>query len=392
MNDVSSIAIEYRPGEYRAAAIDTAGRVMEFRVERMHDQSLVGGIYLGRVSAVRNEIGAAFVDLGRGDDAFLNLHSFRKNTPVDIRGTVIIEGAAILVQVDRDPTPGKGARLTLKTDIVDLPESTPCPSVIAAAPSLPVRALHDWLTPETRQVIVDDARTVADIRVLTAEHDNVEIVHATKDSAFATAGIDEIFDDQLSPVVKLPGGGSLIIERTSAMTTIDVNVGQGMDGTASRAALQTNLEAATAIADTLRLRNIGGLMAVDFLKMDAKADNEQVVAALRGALSNDPAQVQTSGMSAFGVIEIARRQVSASITATFLQTQLVPSPTTLALDALHDVRKRRGTSATITAALDVIAQLKGPLKNVKTELEAELGFVIQLDASPDQANDTYRVS
>lgn len=392
MTDVVTIAIEYRPGEYRAAAIDADGRVLEFRVERAHERSLVGGIYLGRVSGVRNEIGAAFVDLGRGDDAFLNLHSFRKNSPIDILGTEIVEGAEILVQVDRDPTPGKGARLTLKADITELPPNAACPSVIVEPPSLSICAMRDWMTPNTLKIIVDDARTVAEIRPFLGNQDSIEIDKVTSESAFEAAGIEEVFEDQLSPFVKLPGGGSIIIERTRAMTTIDVNVGQGVDGNASRAALQTNVEAAAVIANALRLRNIGGLIAVDFLKMNSKTDNEKIVSALRDALADDPAQAQTSGMSAFGIIEIARRQVSVSISETFMQTQHVVTPITLALDALYDIRKRRGTSATLTAPRNVIAQLKGPLKTVKTELEAELGFVIQLDTSSDSAKNIYSVT
>ena len=73
MTDAATIAIEYRPGEWRAAAIDADGKVVEFRVERAQGQSLVGGVYMGRVRAVRSEINAAFVDIGQSQDAFLNL-------------------------------------------------------------------------------------------------------------------------------------------------------------------------------------------------------------------------------------------------------------------------------------------------------------------------------
>ncbi len=134
------------------------------------------------------------------------------------------------------------------------------------------------------------------------------------------------------------------------------------------------MEAVEAIARALRLRNIGGLIAVDFLKMSAKSDNEKIVSALREALADDPAQADTSKMSGFGIVEIARRQISASIPETFMQTQLMPSPFTQALEALNDIRKRRGTSATITGSHDVIAALKGPLKDAKKALESELGF------------------
>ncbi len=110
MTSIRTIAIEYRPGEVRAAAIDAKGDVIEFRVERTHDRSLVGGIYLGRVLAVRDEVGAAFVDIGVERDAFLNLHRIKKNGDrrQDSLGTEIVEGAAILVRVGSGYPIGQG--------------------------------------------------------------------------------------------------------------------------------------------------------------------------------------------------------------------------------------------------------------------------------------------
>ena len=389
MDFVRTIAIEYRPGEVRAAAIDAHGDVIEFRVERTHDRSLVGGVYLGRVIAVREEIGAAFVDIGVGRDAFLNLHRIKKNGDrrQDCHGTEIVEGAAIVVCVDRDAQLGKGARLTTKLDPIDIPDNLKCPSILFEPPNLAVVAVRDWSGPDTERVIVDDAWVAADVRAqIQGEVPEVVVLH--NEQSFDEMGVSEVFDAQLSPVVAMPNGGTIIIERTSAMTTIDVNVGQGMEGNAERAALQTNLEAVHVIARALRLRNIGGLIAVDFLKMSAKSDNEKILTALREALADDPAQSDTSKMSGFGIVEIARRQISASIQDIFLQTQLVPTPSTLGLEALNEIRKRRGASAIITGSHDVIAALKGPLQSTKAALESELGFVIQLETSPDSGNVT----
>ncbi len=393
MASVKTIAIEYRPGEIRAAAIDVNGEVIEFQVERTHDRSLVGGIYVGRVLAVRDEIGAAFVDIGVGRDAFLNLHRIKKTDDrhQDSLGTVIVEGAAILVRVDRDAELDKGARLTTKVDPLEIPDNLKCPSILFEPPNLVVRVIRGWSGPDTERVIVDEARVAADVRAHILD-DVPEIVVLHNGQSFDEMGIADVFEAQLSPNVLLPNGGMIILERTSAMTTIDVNVRQGMEGNLERAALQTNMEAVHAIARALRLRNIGGLIAVDFLKMSSKADNEITISALREALADDPVQAETSKMSGFGIVEIARRQISASISEMFLQTQSVPSPSTLALEALNDIRKRRGTSATITGSHDVIAALKGPLKDAKVALESELGFVIQLETSPDSGNVKYTVT
>lgn len=398
MTSIARIAIEYRPGEWRAAAIDADGRVVEFRVERTHNQSLVGGVYLGRVRAVRSEINAAFVDIGHPQDAFLNIRRGKAGEPArDSLGVEIVEGAAILVQTNRDATTDKGARLTLHTtaEIGDRAAGAPCPTCLVDPPALPVRVIRDWHTSDVRQIVVDDSKTLTEVRTALGEQkedDQPEIELVQGMTAFEAMGVAEFFEDQLSPVVRLPGGGSIIIEHTSAMTTIDVNVGQGQEANAARLAMSTNIEAVTATAEALRLRGIGGLIAIDFLKMTARADNERIVQSLRDALVDDPVKSHTTNMSAFGIVEIARNRTSDSLAATYLQTRSTPSPTTLALNALYDVRKRRGASATITAPRDVIAELKGPLKPAMTEIEAELGFVIQLETSPDTAGTTYSVA
>lgn len=398
MTDVATIAIEYRPGEWRAAAINADGRVIEFRVERAQGQSLVGGVYMGRVRAIRSEINAAFIDIGQPQDAFLNLRRGKRGEPaIDGLGVEIIEGAAILVQVNRDATPDKGARLTLHTtaEIDEPAKDAPCPTCLVDPPALPIRLIRDWYTPGTHQIVVDDTKTLAMVRAAlrnAKEDDQPEIELTQGMTAFEATGIAEFFEDQLSPVIRLPGGGTIIIEHTSAMTTVDVNVGQGQEANAARLAMSTNIEAATATAEALRLRGIGGLIAIDFLKMTARADNEKIVQALRDALANDSVKSHTTAMSAFGIVEIARQQTSDSLGATYLQARSAHTPTTLALNALYDVRKARGTSATITASRDVIAQLKGPLKTAKTEIEAELGFVIRLEISPDPTDTIYSVA
>ena len=114
MSSAARIVIDTRPGEIRAAVLDGSNNPIAFRIERATSQSLVGGIYLGRVLKVRPEIGAAFIDIGVGMDGFLNL----KGIDTDACGTRIAEGAAILVQLTRDAEPGKGPALAVNIDFV----------------------------------------------------------------------------------------------------------------------------------------------------------------------------------------------------------------------------------------------------------------------------------
>lgn len=402
MTGIATIAVEHRPGEYRAAAVDAAGQVLEFRVERTHVRSQVGAVFLGRARAVRPEIGAAFVDIGQDQDAFLNIPKTKNDSgkAEDSLGTEIVEGAAILVQVNRDSAAGKGARLTLniRPSIDNVPVvHTSCPTCVLPPPGLPIRVIQEWVSPTTNRILLDDVRVMTDVRgqlssFLSGDQPQIEIGIAHDGAAFECLGIDDVFEQQLDPCIRLPGGGSVIIEHTSAMTTIDVNVGQGQEGTAERLTVQTNIEAVNTIAEALRLRGVGGLIAIDFLKMKSKKDNDKIVQAFRTALSNDPANPQMTGMSAFGIVEVARRRSSGALSEVYLKSLSVPSPETVALNALFDISRRRGTSATITASREVIAELNGPLKPAKTELEADLGFAIQLNASPDGADGTYSLT
>jgi ribonuclease G len=111
--------------------------------------------------------------------------------------------------------------------------------------------------------------------------------------------IEDLFD----PYVLLPGGGSLIIQDTAALTAIDINRGADKNGNA-----QINLEAAKEIARQIRLRNAGGIIVADFLKMQSKKDEKALIETLQQAIMDDPCTVQIHGMTALGLCEITRKR------------------------------------------------------------------------------------
>ncbi len=115
----------------------------------------------------------------------------------------------------------------------------------------------------------------------------------------------------LEPTVPLPGGGFLIVDEGEALTAFDVNTGGGEGGMqreGGRPIVETNLEAAGIVADELRLRNIGGIVVIDFVNMAMRADRRRVVDALAGALANDPTPTRIGAISSLGLVELTRQR------------------------------------------------------------------------------------
>ena len=118
----------------------------------------------------------------------------------------------------------------------------------------------------------------------------------------------------------LPGGGCLVIEETEALTAVDVNYMPSSAESRDRAALRANLEAAAELPRQLRLRNIGGLVVMDLIGMKRQQHRQEVLAALRAAARDDPASVRVSGISPFGLVEIARARHGPSLRAQLTDT------------------------------------------------------------------------
>ncbi|AWB08307.1 ribonuclease E (plasmid) [Azospirillum humicireducens] len=124
--------------------------------------------------------------------------------------------------------------------------------------------------------------------------------HRAAQRLFDLRDLDSAIAELLDIRVPLPLGGSLVIERTEALTVVDVNAGERGNP------VEVNLDAATEIARQLRLRNVGGIVVVDFVNMRGRGDAERVLAALSHAVESDPVQTQVYGMSKLGLVELTR--------------------------------------------------------------------------------------
>ncbi|MGH9074920.1 MAG: ribonuclease E/G, partial [Acidimicrobiales bacterium] len=133
--------------------------------------------------------------------------------------------------------------------------------------------------------------------------------------------VHEQLHKALDRKVWLPSGGSLIIERTEALTVIDVNTGKNV-GTSNleETVFRNNLEAAEEIARQLRLRDIGGIIVIDFIDMEIRANRHEVVGAFREALARDKTRTQAFDISELGLVEMTRKRVSEGLVEAMSET------------------------------------------------------------------------
>ena len=183
---------------------------------------------------------------------------------------------------------------------------------------LPIRMLRDLLTPDVGEVVIDDAAAWQEMTAFTArfapEFTDRTRHYTEATPLFAQYGIEEAIERALLPKVPLKSGGFLIIEQTEALVSVDVNTG-GYVGTRSleQTVLRTNIEAAHTVARQLRLRNLGGIIVIDFIDMVDNDHKQQVLAALQTALDCDPAKSSVGAVSPLGLVEVTRKRTRESL-------------------------------------------------------------------------------
>ena len=230
------------------------------------------------------------------------------------------------------------------------------PSFIFDDLDLVLRSLRDMVGASTATVWIDDAgeqdRVETFVRRFHPEARPQVRLHEGPRSLFDSQGLDRWVREAVEPRVRLNGGGELVISRTEAMTVVDVNSARqvGQESLAA-ALLALNIEAAKAIAQQLRLRNIGGLVIVDFVDMGRSEDKRALEAAFDAELSRDRARVRMGKLNEFGTIQLTRKRVRESVYERMTETcptctgrGYVRSSSDLAIEALGKLR------ATVRAA------------------------------------------
>jgi ribonuclease E len=192
-------------------------------------------------------------------------------------------------------------------------------------PELAIRVIREEFTKEYRGVIIDDfdlyREVKAYVEAITPElADRVEH-YSDPLPIFERFHVHEQLHKALDRKVWLPSGGSIIIERTEALTVIDVNTGKNVGrSNLEETVYRNNLEAAEEVARQLRLRDIGGIIVIDFIDMEIKKNREDVLRTFRDALARDKTRTQVFDISELGLVEMTRKRVSEGLVESFSQT------------------------------------------------------------------------
>ncbi|MCK0505635.1 Rne/Rng family ribonuclease [Aromatoleum anaerobium] len=193
--------------------------------------------------------------------------------------------------------------------------------------SLVIRAIRDYFQPEIGEILIDTDDVYEQARQFMSHvmPANVNRVKRYSDDVplFSRFQIEHQIESAYSRQVTLPSGGAVVIDHTEALVSIDVNSGRSTKGAdIEETAFRTNLEAAEEIARQLRLRDLGGLIVIDFIDMESQKNQREVEGLLRDALRHDRARVQTGKISRFGLLELSRQRLRPALA----ETSYIPCP------------------------------------------------------------------
>ena len=199
------------------------------------------------------------------------------------------------------------------------------PALLHREPELAVRVIREEFNADYRGVVIDDERLHREVRDYVAAFnpelaDRIEYYDTASEgiSLFERHHVHEQVHKALDRKVWLPSGGSLIIEHTEALTVIDVNTGKNVGkNNLEDTVFANNMEAAEEIAKQLRLRDIGGIIVIDFIDMEVKGNRAKVVESFRSALSRDKTRTQVFDISELGLVEMTRKRIGEGLLTEF---------------------------------------------------------------------------
>ena len=217
-------------------------------------------------------------------------------------------------------------RLLSQWDQIEaLANSAQAPALLYREPDMAVRVIREEFNDNYRSVVIDDEALFNDVHdyvssISPALADRIEFYNRDTEplSIFERHHVHEQVHKALDRKVWLPSGGSLIIEHTEALTVIDVNTGKNVGSKSlEETVYRNNLEAAVEIAKQLRLRDIGGIIVIDFIDMEIKGNRDDVVRVFRDALARDKTRTQVFDISELGLVEMTRKRIGEGLLESF---------------------------------------------------------------------------
>ncbi|MCD9032031.1 Rne/Rng family ribonuclease [Luteimonas sp. Y-2-2-4F] len=208
--------------------------------------------------------------------------------------------------------------LSIWRAIAEAALSKPAPFLIYQESRLITRALRDYMRADIGEILVDTPEMYSEALEFVEQvmpHNKRKLKHYTDDTPlFNRFQIESQIENAYERTIRLPSGGALVIDQTEALTAVDVNSARATrGGDIEETAFHTNLEAAEEVARQLRLRDLGGLVVIDFIDMSSNKHQREVENRLQNALKYDRARVQLGRISKFGLMEMSRQRLRASL-------------------------------------------------------------------------------
>ncbi|MGF7160433.1 ribonuclease E [Rhodoligotrophos appendicifer] len=290
--------------------------------------------------------------------------------------------------------------------IRDLTLQSTAPALIYEEGSIIKRAIRDLYTKDVDQVLIEgpvahrEAREF--MKMLMPSHARNVKPYMEPRPLFSRYQVESQLDGLFSPVVTLSSGGYIVINQTEALVSIDVNSGKSTrEHNIEDTALKTNLEAADEVARQLRLRDLAGLIVIDFIDMEEKRNNRNVERRMKEALKNDRARIQVGRISHFGLLEMSRQRLRVGM----LEGSTIPCPTcqgrgivrsieSCALSVLRGIEEylmRRPEDVTVRCDPHVAFYLLNQKRHNVLTIEAAYAISIYLEPSDEHHNENFKV-
>jgi ribonuclease E len=269
------------------------------------------------------------------------------------------------------------------------------------------RSIRDLYSREIDEVLVEGEggyRTAKDfMRMIMPSHAKQVVRYQDQTPLFAKFQVEGYLSGMFNPVVQLKSGGYIVIGVTEALVAIDVNSGRATkEGSIEETALKTNVEAAEEIARQLRLRDLAGLIVIDFIDMEERKNNLTVEKRLKDKLKTDRARIQVGRISGFGLLEMSRQRLRPGMLESTTQpcphchgTGLIRSDDSMALTVLRALEeegtRKRSKEVLLKAPVGIVNYLFNAKREHVALIEARYGMAVRIEADPMMVSPDYSI-
>ncbi len=288
-------------------------------------------------------------------------------------------------------------------------ETSQAPALIHQDLDAITRAIRDFYITDTEQVVIDSAkdhrRIVEFVRQFMPRLKAKVVLHSDKEPLFERHGVEEKIQKALERRVWLRSGGYIIIERTEALTAVDVNTGRFVGKRNQEETIfRTNMDAVHDVVRQLRLRNVGGIIIIDFIDMEKETNRKKVYDALREALKKDKARTNILKISELGLVEMTRQRTRESLENQMLSPcphcegrGRIKSAVTVAYEVLRAIKKQQtatedGKNIVVRLHPDVANFLYDEKNHSLENLEREINCRVVIKASQELSHQHYEIT